>query len=98
VVAVSFSGLSGYQLAAAAPHLLAAYPLAYAAGFCSFVTPSGLVVREGVLFVLLNPIVGRDSALIIPLAMRAWEVLLEGSVTAAIVGRAFLHRSRTATS
>ncbi|NJN84366.1 MAG: hypothetical protein HC802_20190 [Caldilineaceae bacterium] len=32
------------------PHLMAAYPIAYVIGFLSFVTPSGLGVREGAFF------------------------------------------------
>ena len=40
------------------PHLIAAYGLAYAVGFVSFITPSGFGVREGAFYLLLVPPVG----------------------------------------
>jgi len=52
--------------------LIAAYPLSYAAGYLSFVTPSGLGVREGVAFLLLAPVIGGATATIAALAMRLW--------------------------
>jgi len=68
------------------PHLMAAYPVAFAIGFVSLITPSGLGVREGAIFVLLSPIVGSAHALVFALGMRVWEVVLDAVVaTAAIV-------------
>jgi hypothetical protein len=62
------------------PVLMAAYPMAFAIGFVSLITPSGLAVREGALFVLLSPIVGGAQALVIALGMRVWEIVLDAAV------------------
>ena len=68
------------------PHLMAAYPVAFAIGFLSLITPSGLAVREGAIFVLLSPIVGGAHALVFALGMRVWEIVLDAVVaTAAMV-------------
>jgi hypothetical protein len=64
----------------------AAYPAAYAIGFLSFVTPGGLAVREGVLVLLLEPLLGGGQALIVALSMRVWEIGLEIVVGGSIVG------------
>ena len=60
-----------------APHLLAGYPIAYAIGYISFVTPSGLAVREGALYVLLAPLLGGAVITAAALAMRVWLALAE---------------------
>lgn len=65
------------------PHLMAAYPLAFAIGFITLITPSGLAVREGALFVLLSPIVGGGQAVVIALGMRVWEIVLDAVVATA---------------
>jgi glycosyltransferase 2 family protein len=62
------------------PALMAAYPLAFAIGFVSLITPSGLAVREGALFVLLSPMVGGAQALVVALGMRVWEIVLDAAV------------------
>jgi uncharacterized membrane protein YbhN (UPF0104 family) len=62
------------------PALMAAYPMAFAIGFISLITPSGLAVREGALFVLLSPIVGSPQALVVALGMRVWEIVLDAAV------------------
>ena len=62
------------------PDLMAAYPMAFAIGFVSLITPSGLAVREGALFVLLSPIVGGAQALVVALGMRVWEIVLDAAV------------------
>ncbi len=64
--------------------LVAIYPLSYAAGYISFVTPSGLGVREGVAFLLLTPVIGSATATIAVLAMRLWISL--GELLAAGIG------------
>lgn len=61
----------------ALPHLLAAFPIAYAVGYLSFITPSGLAVREGVLYLLLAPLLGGGTTTIAALAIRLWQVILE---------------------
>lgn len=58
------------------PHLLVAYPVAYAVGYLSFITPGGLAVREGVLVLLLTPFLG-GVATVAALAMRLWQVMWE---------------------
>lgn len=59
------------------PHLLASFPIAYAAGYLSFVTPGGLAVREGTLYLLLAPWLGGSVATVAALAMRTIQVVLE---------------------
>lgn len=59
------------------PHLVASYPLAYVIGYLSFLTPSGLAVREGALYVLLTPILGGGVATVVALAMRVWLIVCE---------------------
>jgi len=65
------------QVVELAPHLIAAYPIAYAIGFLSFITPSGIGVREGAFYLLLAPIAGAGAATIVGLAMRVWTTLGE---------------------
>jgi uncharacterized membrane protein YbhN (UPF0104 family) len=60
-----------------APHLVAAYPIAYAIGFVSLITPSGLGVREGALYLLLAPMLGGGSVAVAAIAMRLWITLGE---------------------
>jgi len=59
------------------PHLVGSYTVAYALGYLSFITPSGLAVREGVLYLLLAPILGSGVATAAALAMRVWLTLGE---------------------
>ncbi|HHY54349.1 MAG TPA: hypothetical protein GYA08_02825 [Chloroflexi bacterium] len=62
-------------------HLIAIYPVAYVIGFLSFITPSGLGVREGALYLLLAPVIGGATITLLALAMRVWTTL--GEVIAA---------------
>lgn len=57
-----------------APHLVIAYPIAYAIGFLSLITPSGFGVREGALYVLLAPIMPGSVITVAALAMRVWNL------------------------
>lgn len=68
---------SAAEMSAALPHLLAAFPIAYAVGYLSFITPSGLAVREGVLYLLLAPVLGGGPTTVAALAIRLWQVVLE---------------------
>lgn len=68
-----------------APLLLVAYPIAYAIGYVSFLTPGGLAVREGAL-VLLLPILG-VTVTVAALAMRLWQVVLELLIVAIVMVR-----------
>lgn len=84
--AISFA-LSTYtagEMAAALPHLLAAFPIAYAVGYLSFITPSGLAVREGVLYLLLASLLGGGPTTVAALAIRLWQVILEVAAAGAV--------------
>ncbi len=74
---LAISDLSLSYLAQLASHLLVGYPVAYAVGYLSFITPSGLAVREGMLYLLLAPILGGSLATVAALAMRVWLILGE---------------------
>ena len=65
------------QLGTLTPHLIASYPIAYAIGFLSLITPSGFGVREGALYLLLSPILGAGVVTVAALAMRLWTTLGE---------------------
>ncbi len=65
------------QMGTALPHLLAAFPIAYTVGYLSFVTPSGLAVREGAFYLLLAPVLGGGPTTVAALAIRLWQVILE---------------------
>ena len=87
--ALSF-GVQAYssaEIVYLAPHLIAAYPIAYAIGFLSLITPSGIGVREGAFYLLLAPIVGGGPATVVALAMRVWTTL--GELVAAGLALAF---------
>ncbi len=58
-------------------HLIAIYTVAYTIGFLSLITPSGIGVREGALYVLLLPLLGGGLATVAALAMRLWATLGE---------------------
>lgn len=63
-------------------HFVAAYPMAYVIGYLSFLTPSGLGVREGALFFWLEPVIGGGVATVAAISMRllttAGELVLAG--------------------
>lgn len=73
------------EMSAALPHLLAAFPIAYAVGYLSFITPSGLAVREGALYLLLAPVLGGAPTTVAALAIRLWQVILEVAAAGAVV-------------
>lgn len=64
---------------------IAAFPVAYAIGYLSFITPSGLAVREGALYLLLAPVLGGGPTTVAALAIRLWQVILEVAVAGAVV-------------
>jgi uncharacterized membrane protein YbhN (UPF0104 family) len=68
---------SGADIWRLAPHLVAAYPMAYAIGLVTLLVPSGLGVREGALYVLLAPLLGGGAVTVVALAMRVWTTLGE---------------------
>lgn len=73
------------------PLIIAAYPVAYAIGYLSFLTPGGLAVREGALFVLLTPVLG-GLVMVAALVMRLWQVVLEVLIAGIV---ALITRQRT---
>jgi len=76
-LSIALSDLPPKAMLTSAVHLVASYPISYEIGYLSFLTPSGLGVREGVAYVLLAPIVGTATATITILAMRIWLILGE---------------------
>jgi uncharacterized membrane protein YbhN (UPF0104 family) len=69
------------------PLLVAAYGAAYAVGFLSLLTPGGLGVREGVLVLVLAPVMPAGVAAVVAVLARVWMMLVElaGSVVAQVV-------------
>jgi uncharacterized membrane protein YbhN (UPF0104 family) len=59
------------------------YVASYLVGLLAVLAPGGLVVREGALVLLLTPSIGAQPALLMALAARLWQVVLE--VIAALV-------------
>lgn len=55
-------------------HLVVAYPIAYTVGFLSLITPSGIGVREGTLYLLLAPMLPGSFVTVASLAMRVWNI------------------------
>ena len=64
-------------------HLIGVYPIGNAIGLLSAITPSGLGVREGALYVLLAPIIGGGLITVAALAMRLWNIV--GEVVMALI-------------
>jgi glycosyltransferase 2 family protein len=55
----------------ASPLLVAsAFAAGYVGGFASFITPSGLGVREGIITVILGPTLGSDKTLALAIVFR----------------------------
>ncbi len=59
------------------PHLAAAWTAAYVIGFLSLLTPSGLGVREGIMILLLNPILPPPLPALVAIVARLWMVVGE---------------------
>lgn len=76
-VTMSLADWTLTDLSGNAIHLIAGYPIAYAIGYLSFLTPSGLAVREGVMVALAAPVVGAGVITVAALAMRIWLVVCE---------------------
>jgi len=87
--------LDRHSLWTAMPHLMAAYPIAFATGFLSLLTPGGLLVRDGMLFLMLTPVIGQEQAIVVALAMRAWEIVLDGLASAGAIGLPHLLKRRS---
>ncbi|MCS6844623.1 MAG: hypothetical protein NZ528_09955 [Caldilineales bacterium] len=74
---------------AEAPALVATWAAAYVIGYLSLLTPSGLGVREGVMVLLLTPILPAPAPTVVALAARLWMVAGEllGVALAVLLGR-----------
>lgn len=84
---------SGAERAALAPLLIISYPIAYAAGFLSLITPSGFGVREGAFYLLLVPRLDGAVVTVVALAMRVWTTL--GELLLALASAPFERPRRT---
>lgn len=84
-LAFALTAYRGAEAAALLPHLVAAFPVAYAIGFASLITPSGLGVREGALVLLLAPVMPAGIVTVIALAMRLWTTLGEVVIAGAML-------------
>lgn len=82
-VTMALADWSLSDLGGKAVHLIAGYPIAYTIGYLSFLTPSGLAVREGVMVVLAAPVIGTGLITVAALAMRIWLVVCELAAAAA---------------
>lgn len=71
------------------PALVATWAAAYVIGYLSLLTPSGLGVREGVMVLLLAPILPAPAPTVVALAARLWMVAGEllGVALAVLLGR-----------
>ena len=72
------------------PLAIAAFGAAYAVGFLSLLTPSGLGVREGILVLVLSGVMPAGVAAVVAVGARAWMMaveLLGAAVTVALAGR-----------
>ena len=56
----------------------AAYPAAWLVGFLSLITPSGFGVREGILVLLLTPLIPSPMAITLSFLARIWTTIFEG--------------------
>jgi uncharacterized membrane protein YbhN (UPF0104 family) len=69
----------------ALPTLTGMYALAWVLGFLSFITPSGLGVREGILSYMLSFVVPVPVAMLLALLLRVWMTAGELLSTAGAV-------------
>ncbi len=81
------SGTAAADPVALAPLLITSYPIAYAAGFLSVISPSGFGVREGAFYFLLVPALDGAVVTVVALAMRAWTTL--GELLIALISAPF---------
>lgn len=73
---------------AAMPIVICTQALAMTVGFLAFFAPAGIAVREGILLLLLEPIIGSGFATIVAVAMRIVQTLVE--IILALVATALL--------
>lgn len=58
--------------------VIASLSLSWMAGYLSVVTPAGLGVREGVMLLILKPVLAVQTALVLPIATRVLLLISEG--------------------
>jgi hypothetical protein len=56
---------------------VSAYPLAFCIGFVLFIFPSGIGIRESVIYILMLEMVGPTGSIIIAIGSRIWSILVE---------------------
>jgi len=83
-MAVSVTTVSSNWL----PLFISVQALAMTAGFLAFFAPAGVGVREGILLMILEPVISAGPAAVVVLAMRVLQTLVE--LAAALVGLAVL--------
>lgn len=86
-------GLTAYPVALV-PRLAVAWVAAYAVGFLSLLTPSGLGVREGALILLLSPMLAPPLPAIIAILARLWMMVGELSGVGVVVAARFVELRR----
>ncbi len=74
------------------PVIIGIYATAWTIGFLSFITPSGLGVREGMLSLLLTVYLPPATATLVALLSRLWSTLAELVLASAALA---LHRKNT---
>ena len=68
---------------AAAPQMIALFLFAQVAGFLALFAPGGIGVRDGIIMLGLQPIVGPGPAIVVTGIARLWQTVLE-LITAAM--------------
>jgi uncharacterized membrane protein YbhN (UPF0104 family) len=88
LVGWTFYGLGSYLVMSAfintsaisTPWLITVFVVAWLIGYISFITPMGLGVREGIITVILGPIISNGLAGFVAIITRLWLVFSELSV------------------
>jgi hypothetical protein len=76
-----------------------AFAAAYVVGYIAIFAPAGAGIREGVLVVLLQPIMAREAAVVLAVIARLWTTLLELIPAALLaVGWRRSHKTEESTS
>ncbi len=91
---ISIVDMSGTDLPQLFLFLIVSYPIAYAVGFISLITPSGFGVREGAFLLLLSPMMAGSVVAVAALAMRALTAI--GELIMALISAPFERESTDA--
>jgi hypothetical protein len=71
-----------------------AYVASYIVGLLAVFAPGGIVVREGALVILLSPAIGSEPALVLAVASRLWQIVLEVLAAGVAVGADWISHRR----